>query len=198
MLRNLVNLRQLTIVPPHLNLLRRAKCSCALVPSLNSSNERMTVICSQPQRPYSYYHSKIEESPEKYTAYEKSYDEWKFVEKLIPNTHVPAPPTDPNVELPSGWKPPNPPKSLPYLIRRTKNHQVPVYLHIKDRGQVRHTIIRRVEGNIWQLEKDIGEFLQKEIPNKTIITRTHEICRQVIIKGDLIDHVKQWTIDRGF
>lgn len=101
------------------------------------------------QRCYSYYKSKTEEAPEKYTKYEKSFKEWSFVEKLIPPSHVPAPPTDLNSSLPSGWTPPNPPKDCTYLIRRTKNHLIPVYVKITDRGQVRYTHICKVEGNIW-------------------------------------------------
>lgn len=101
------------------------------------------------QRDYSYYKSRTEEEPDKYTKYEKSYKEWNFVEKLIPPSHVPPAPIELNASLPSGWSPPNPPKDCTYLIRRTKNHLVPVYVKIFDRGQVRYTHICKVEGNIW-------------------------------------------------
>jgi len=99
----------------------------------------------------SYYDSKLVGPPELYTEVETSYAEWKFVEKLIPPDFVPAPPTDPNVEYPSGWKPPNPPRQAQYIVRRTKNHMIPVYMIIDPRhgGSRRITRIRYVEGNIW-------------------------------------------------
>ncbi|ODM95786.1 39S ribosomal protein L49, mitochondrial [Orchesella cincta] len=150
------------------------------------------------RKSYSYYKSRVEETPDKYTGYETSFQEWKYVEKLIPPTHVPEPPQDPSTELPSGWRLPNPPKDCPYNVRRTKNHMIPAYLKIEDRGQVRYTYIRRVEGNIWQLEKDIGQWLQDNYPLKNIITRTNEISRCVIIKGDLVEDVREWLIAQGF
>ncbi len=89
--------------------------------------------------------------PELYTEVEKSYAEWKFVEKLLPPEFVPLPPADPKVEYPSGWRPPHPSPDAPYIIPRTKNHMPPVYLKIekKQGGTRRITRIRYVEGNIW-------------------------------------------------
>ncbi|CAL8122660.1 unnamed protein product [Orchesella dallaii] len=167
---------------------------CSILPGCGN-----TEVCPPHARNYSaYFKSRVEESPDKYTEYEKSFEEWKFVEKLIPPTHVPEPPRDPTLKLPSGWYKANPPKDCSYNIRRTKNHMIPVYCQIMARGDVRFTHIRRVEGNIWQLEKDIGQWLQDRYPLKTMNTRTHEICRQVIIKGDLVDDVKEWVTAQGF
>lgn len=40
--------------------------------------------------------------------------------------------------------------SLPYIVARTKNHMIPVYLHLEEvRGIRKVTIIRHIEGDIW-------------------------------------------------
>ena len=104
----------------------------------------------------SLYDSKLVGPPELYTQVEKSYAEWKFVEKLIPPDYVPTPPTDPKAEYPSGWKPPSPlSPQAQYVVPRTKNHMPPVYLKIdkRTRGTRRITRIRYVEGNIWVREE---------------------------------------------
>ena len=106
----------------------------------------------------SYYGSKVvdDKSLELFTKCEKSYKEWKYVEKLFPNVYVPEAPTDPDIQLASGWQPPRQTPencSLPYFIPRTKNHMIPVYLWVyrkgDDRDERRRTQIKHVEGNLW-------------------------------------------------
>ena len=60
----------------------------------------------------------------------KNPPEWKYVEELLGLKFVPTP--DEKPEYPSGWKPQDPElyKQLPYYIKRTKNHMLPVFLEI--------------------------------------------------------------------
>jgi len=147
----------------------------------------------------SYYESDLEGPPQLYTDVEKSYAEWKWVERLIPPGTVPPAPSEPGKEFPSGWKVPNPPKNCSYYVPRNKNHMVPVYTLIWDRGQIRETRIRHVEGNIWALEKDVGSYLKSIYPKtKIIMTYTQECARFVGIKGDFTEDIKAWLIKRGF
>lgn len=90
--------------------------------------------------------------PEQFTEVEKSYAEWEYVEQLLPLKYIPEPPSEPEKVHPSGWKYPLPVSpDAQYVIRRTKNHMIPVYLFIfeKERGERRWTRIKHVEGNIW-------------------------------------------------
>jgi len=138
---------------------------------------------------------------ELYTEVEKSYAEWKYVEKILPKKYIPEPPKDPTVVYPSGWKPPSPPSlGAQYFIPRTKNHLVPVYLTIftRQRGQRRWTRIKQVEGNIWALEADIGNYLKKLFPEKVIQTWVNESYRIVYIKGEYEEQVKDWVVQQGF
>lgn len=125
-------------------------------------SQLLTQIPTRYQTGYSYgsgdYHGSAvvdDKNPDKYTKVEKSTAEWKYVEKLIPPALVPQAPLDPNINYASGWSPPKittPDQcNLPYYIPRTKNHMIPVYLFIykPERGLVRRTIIKHVEGNIW-------------------------------------------------
>lgn len=40
------------------------------------------------------------------------------------------------------------PPDLPYMIRRSRMHNVPVYMDIKH-GSQKSTVVRKVEGDIW-------------------------------------------------
>ncbi|KAF5886008.1 39S ribosomal protein L49, mitochondrial, partial [Clarias magur] len=78
----------------------------------------------------------------------ESTDEFCFVERLIPPARVPPPPRHAG-PAPSGWTPPSEtPPSLPYTIRRSRMHNVPVYSDIKH-GNQKSTVVRKVEGDIW-------------------------------------------------
>uniref|UniRef100_A0A672HBU6 Large ribosomal subunit protein mL49 n=1 Tax=Salarias fasciatus TaxID=181472 RepID=A0A672HBU6_SALFA len=68
-----------------------------------------------------------------------SAEEYRFVERLIPPSRIPVPPKHAG-PAPSGWIPPadNPPP-LPYMVRRSRMHNIPM------------TLIRKVEGDIWSV-----------------------------------------------
>ncbi|XP_030076119.1 large ribosomal subunit protein mL49 [Microcaecilia unicolor] len=131
-----------------------------------------------------------------YTDFVVSTEEYKYVERLIPPTRIPDPPKHQH-PTPSGWRPPrDPPPALPYMIRRSRMHNVPVYTDITH-GNRHMTIIRKIEGDIWALEKEVKEFLT-QLSGKTIMTQVNEISRNLRIKGYFDKELKAWLMDKGF
>ncbi|XP_017344476.1 mitochondrial ribosomal protein L49 [Ictalurus punctatus] len=126
----------------------------------------------------------------------ESTDEFCFVERLIPPTRVPPPPkhTGP---APSGWTPPSEtPPSLPYMIRRSRMHNIPVYSDIKH-GNQKSTIVRKVEGDIWALNKDVKEHLQ-QLTGRELPTTVNEVTMSIRIKGQFDTELKEWLLKLGF
>ncbi|KAJ0037141.1 hypothetical protein NL108_016811 [Boleophthalmus pectinirostris] len=127
---------------------------------------------------------------------EESTAEYEFVERLIPPSKVPAPPPHTG-RTPSGWVPPSPsPPELPYMIRRSRMHNVPVYTDITH-GNRQITIVRKVEGDIWALEKDVKAFL-KDVTGKDLPTQVNEVTMTLKVKGHFDRELKEWLINKGF
>lgn len=123
-------------------------------------------------------------------------EEWKYVERVLPPLVVPEPKI--RDSYPSGWKPQSPEAvNQPYYIERTKNHMIPVYLHIKERGNKKRTVVRKIKGDIWLLEKEIREFLQKDtlIP---IFTQVNEFANYIMVRGDHVNAIKYLLTKKGF
>ncbi|XP_036404233.1 mitochondrial ribosomal protein L49 [Megalops cyprinoides] len=126
----------------------------------------------------------------------ESTEEYKFVERLIPPTRVPTPPKH-DGPTPSGWTPPpEVPPDLPYMIRRSRMHNVPVYKDITHNTRV-ITLVRKVEGDIWALEKDVKEHLC-ELTGKVPLTQVNEVTMILRVKGDFQKELKEWLIKKGF
>ncbi|XP_047452507.1 mitochondrial ribosomal protein L49 [Mugil cephalus] len=126
----------------------------------------------------------------------ESTEEYKFVERLIPPTRVPTPPRHAG-PAPSGWVPPaDSPPSLPYMIRRSRMHNIPVYTDITH-GNRKMTLVRKVEGDIWALEKDVKELL-KELTGKEPPTQVNEVTMTLRVKGYFDAELKDWLISKGF
>lgn len=136
-------------------------------------------------------------SPEdKKAAILESSAEYKFVERLIPPSRVPDPPKHAG-RTPSGWCPPaDTPQSLPYMIRRSRMHNVPVYTDLTS-GNRKTTLIRKVEGDIWALEKDVKQYL-KEVTGKELPTQVNEVTMTLKVKGHFDAELKEWLISKGF
>uniref|UniRef100_A0A8D0BWZ5 Large ribosomal subunit protein mL49 n=1 Tax=Salvator merianae TaxID=96440 RepID=A0A8D0BWZ5_SALMN len=133
----------------------------------------------------------------KYPAIVESTEEYSFVERLIPPTQVPTPPKHDSYPTPSGWKPPQEtPPDLPYFVRRSRMHNVPVYTDITH-GCRKMTIIRKIEGDIWALEKDVKEFLT-QLSKYAPATQVNEVACSIHIKGYFDKELKKWLIDKGF
>lgn len=122
-------------------------------------------------------------------------EEWKYVERILPPTVIPEPPV--KATYPSGWKPQKTDVSdSPYFVERTKNHMLPVYMKILQRGIRRLTYIRKIKGDIWLLGKEIREFLQKDtiIP---IRLQVNEFAGYICINGDHVNAVKYFLTKKG-
>ncbi|XP_050072005.1 probable 39S ribosomal protein L49, mitochondrial [Anopheles maculipalpis] len=120
--------------------------------------------------------------------------EWKYVERLLAPRTVPKP--TPKESYPSGWKPASPQPNLKYVVLRTKNHMLPVYLRRAFRGQRRITAIRHVEGDIWQLEAELRYLIEKQL-SRPIITRVNEMSGQIELKGDHVGFVEKFLLEKG-
>lgn len=126
----------------------------------------------------------------------KNPPEWKYVERLLPTVLVPEP--TPKAEYPSGWKPQTVDRqNTDKFVVRTKNHMMPVYLIRKFRGMRQLTVVRRVQGGIWELEAELKAAIEKNI-GKKIITRVNEMSCQIYFKGDFVNFVKEYLLKKGF
>lgn len=126
----------------------------------------------------------------------ESTEEYKFVERLIPPSRVPVPPKHVG-PTPSGWVPPaESPPPLPYMIRRSRMHNIPVYTDVTN-GNRKLTLVRKVEGDIWALEKDVKQYL-KEVTGKELPTQVNEVTMTLKVKGHYDKELKEWLISRGF
>nr|XP_006136668.1 39S ribosomal protein L49, mitochondrial [Pelodiscus sinensis] len=132
-----------------------------------------------------------------YPGIVESTEEYKFVERLIPPTRIPAPPKHDQYPTPSGWRPPSDtPPALPYFVRRSRMHNVPVYKDITS-GNRRMTVIRKIEGDIWALEKEVKEFLT-QLAGKPPPIQVNEVTASIRIKGYFDNELKEWLLNKGF
>ncbi|XP_037002415.1 39S ribosomal protein L49, mitochondrial [Artibeus jamaicensis] len=135
--------------------------------------------------------------PPDYPSFVESVDEYQFVERLLPSTSIPKPPKHEHYPTPSGWQPPRDPvPRLPYFVRRSRMHNIPVYKDITH-GNRQMTVIRKVEGDIWALQKDVEEFLSPLL-GKTPITQVNEVTGTVRVKGYFDQQLKAWLLEKGF
>lgn len=124
--------------------------------------------------------------------------EWKFVEAILSKPLVPEPPTTTTANFPSGWQPQvDNVDGLPYFVARTKNHMQPVYLCTYFRGQRRLTKVRRVQGDIWQLERELHATIVQRLGGKEIVSRVNEMSGQIWFKGDYVNIVKEFLASKG-
>jgi large subunit ribosomal protein L49 len=136
----------------------------------------------------------IEDHPE--VVVEHNPPEWKFVENLLAKPIVPKPLV--KEEYPSGWSPPKQESTkLPFFVERSKNYMLPVYLRKTFRGQREVTVLRRIEGDIWKLEEELRNLIEKKY-NKPISTRINEMSRQVNFHGDHVEFIKHHLLKMGF
>ncbi|KAG8438000.1 hypothetical protein GDO86_008619 [Hymenochirus boettgeri] len=147
---------------------------------------RVQYLCSEPSTTVKSQYPGIIESCEEY----------HFVERLIPPSRVPEPPKH-TAPTQSGWIPPKgPPHHLPYFVRRSRMHNVPVYTDITH-GNRQMTVIRKIEGDIWALETEVRDFLTQVI-GKTPPTQVNEISRSIRVKGYYDKELKTWLAEKGF
>lgn len=126
----------------------------------------------------------------------KNPPEWSYVARLLPEPAIPK--VTPKETYPSGWIPPNDEaKNLPYFISRTKNHVLPIYLSLSNRGARKIALIKKIDGDIWMLNDEIKSYLKNKY-NKYIETRVHEFTHQIEVKGDYVNDLIKWAHSKGF
>nr|XP_019593220.1 PREDICTED: 39S ribosomal protein L49, mitochondrial [Rhinolophus sinicus] len=137
------------------------------------------------------------QGPPDYPSFVESVDEYQFVERLLPPTSIPKPAKHERYPTPSGWQPPRDAlPNLPYSVRRSRMHNLPVYTDITH-GNRQMTVIRKVEGDIWALQKDVEDFLSPLL-GKTPITQVNEVTGTLRVKGYFDQQLKAWLLERGF
>lgn len=84
-------------------------------------------------------------------------------------------------------------------MHRTKYHNFPIYLVPWSVGTGFLTVVRHVEGDIWQLEADLREFLQSRYNNEDlpIMTSVCEISRSISIRGKFLEELADFLQARG-
>ncbi|XP_030567494.1 probable 39S ribosomal protein L49, mitochondrial [Drosophila novamexicana] len=166
---------------------------------LNSLTQLVRSLHTQPASLSSFRSSRELQPLEQYPEVEIVHNppEWKFVERLLPPATVPQPIAKP--AYPSGWQPPKSDGlASGYFVARTKNHMVPVYLHTRYRGQRRLTVVRRVHGDIWALERELRALVERARNGKLCATRVNELSGQIHIHGDYVDLLRTHLKQLGF
>ncbi|KAG0339423.1 hypothetical protein BG004_006828 [Podila humilis] len=79
-----------------------------------------------------------------------------------------------------------------YFVERTKSGQLPVYSEYRNAGTRCLTVIRKIQGNATALKTDLLETY----PNAEV--RVNDRSNQVILKGLVMDDVRQWLNAKGF
>ncbi|XP_064359352.1 large ribosomal subunit protein mL49 isoform X2 [Dromaius novaehollandiae] len=132
-----------------------------------------------------------------YPGVVESTAEYAFVERLLPPTRVPDPPRHPSYPTPSGWTPPqDPPPALPYFVRRSRLHNVPVYRDVTN-GNRELTVVRKIEGDIWALEGELRAFLAQRAGREPR-TQVNELTGTLRVKGRFDGEVRAWLLQKGF
>ncbi|CAG5119714.1 unnamed protein product [Candidula unifasciata] len=142
----------------------------------------------------------VENNAEYPTDYEVSYSEFKYVEQVLPRPTVPEVPKHESYPTPSGWFPPNDElrSQKPYLVRRTKNHMLPVYSSLKRfyYGMNHLVSVKQIEGDIWVLESELRDFLKKKT-GLSIRTQVHEVYKSIYIRGEHAALVAEFLLGCG-
>uniref|UniRef100_A0A914PZQ0 Large ribosomal subunit protein mL49 n=1 Tax=Panagrolaimus davidi TaxID=227884 RepID=A0A914PZQ0_9BILA len=141
-----------------------------------------------------------------YTDFKESSIDWSYVERLLPKETIPPMPLNCGI-LPSGWRPPlNPPPSLPYFIGRHRMHQPSLFLERRrdllntdtmDLEYVELVTMAEISGDVFECEKDLKEFLEKELGHP-IATYIDEIKGRIKVKGAPRSLLEKFIFEKGF
>lgn len=74
---------------------------------------------------------------------------------------------------------------------------IPVYLKITYRGQRHVTQLKHIHGDIWKLENELHQMIEKNI-GKKIVTRINEMSGQIWFKGDYVTMIGNYLMNKGY
>ena len=95
---------------------------------------------------------------------------------------------------PSRWAPPaDPPPELPFHVKRSRTNNLPVYTDKKAGGSQIITIVRKVTGDVKELEKCLRYKLGNDLHYQV-----NELTSQVRVKGNHKEPIVQWLKELGF
>lgn len=103
-------------------------------------------------------------------------------------------PTAPITLLPESDSAPN----LPYFVRRTRGNELPVYTDFKRGGNLKLTIVRKVDGNLTALRDGLRVRLGEEAGLEESRVVVNELTRQVVVKGMVKGVVERFLKERRF
>nr|XP_002126528.1 39S ribosomal protein L49, mitochondrial-like [Ciona intestinalis] len=131
------------------------------------------------------------------TRYTVSYEDFKYVQDMLPPSRIPEPPTHGSYPTPSGWVAPSEKApDLPYFISRTKFHVLPIVEKEKPRDQP-VTVVFYIDGDIWALEKELKELIRPYVEFDPA-TRVHEVTRSITLKGHHAEVIEKFLYAKGF
>eukprot|EP00088_Acartia_fossae_P009665 TRINITY_DN1471_c0_g1_i2.p1 TRINITY_DN1471_c0_g1~~TRINITY_DN1471_c0_g1_i2.p1 ORF type:complete len:215 (-),score=29.59 TRINITY_DN1471_c0_g1_i2:28-672(-) len=140
-----------------------------------------------------------------YTASQNA-EEWKHVQHLVDlasPTFIPVPEKSDEVKPSGFYYPSAKPGDYPYYVRRAPSWLFPVYVgdyakqNKKDKRKFVVTTIRRVDGDIFALRKDLDAFLFERY-EREFICKVMEIAQKLIYRGNVEKDIKDFLRLKGF
>ena len=91
---------------------------------------------------------------------------------------------------------------------RTTSHMLPVYCEVKvlppdlkkgkkEEEEILITRLRKAEGNLFQLRKEIDDFLFARY-KREFICQVSELQNMLLYNGDFEDELKEFLLNKGF
>ncbi|KAK5173013.1 uncharacterized protein LTR77_003135 [Saxophila tyrrhenica] len=101
---------------------------------------------------------------------------------------------EPVTPLPEKQSAPN----LAYFVNRTRSNELPVYTDSKRGGNLKLTLVRKVDGEVETLRNDLRRMLGKRVGLEDERVVVNGVTRQVVIKGHYKPEVEKFLRERRF
>ncbi|GAA5861880.1 hypothetical protein JCM1840_006862 [Sporobolomyces johnsonii] len=83
--------------------------------------------------------------------------------------------------------------ALRYFVPRSRFGELPVYADIRNGGSRYLTVVRKVQGDLDALHRDLKSSL-----SGATISHLKPHCQQIVLKGDWVRETKAFLASRGF